>query len=189
MMPVASSAAAPSPPPLMRPALRWALVGAACATAAVAMLPEDEAGVVTAPARTPGPVAERQPVAPGPPMAPAPAPAPRAAEPAAQAAAWPPLSRAALTAWVPPPPPPRPQPAPPAAAPAPAPPPGFPYRWIGQIDEAGQLRVFLVDAQRLIAVAPGETVEPGWRFEGVGAGGLQLTWLATGQVVQVAGAP
>lgn len=185
--------------PTMRPALRWALLASACAAAVVAVLPEDRAAsdaVVAMPARArPGAkpvVAAAAVVAPARAASPG---APGTTGPARPEAGtggqpWPPLSRAAQAAWVPAAAPPR------AAVPAsavlvaaPAPPPSFSYEWIGQLDEAGRLRVFLVDAQRVWAVAPGETIAPGWRVEGVNASGLQLTWLPTGAAVQVAARP
>jgi hypothetical protein len=71
--------------------------------------------------------------------------------------------------------------------PPPAPPPPFAYQWLGQLEEDGQVRVFLAGPQRTLAVAYGEVVEQRWRVEGVAAGRLQLTWLPTGATVFVAG--
>ena len=198
-----SSSTSPGTKPAMRPALRWALMGSACAAAVVAWLPEgagDGDAALVLPARA-------RPMS-SPISSPISSPVAAVADGAAVArmasphtpglalhntgagSPWPPLSRAAQAAWVPAAPPPR-VAAPASAAPlaAPAPPPSFPYQWIGQIDEAGRLRVFLVDARRLWAVAPGETVDPGWRVDGVDANGLQLTWLATGATVQIAAGP
>ena len=190
--------------PMMRPALRWALIAAGCAAGVVAWLPEDEVAVVVptragatrikagfassaaASAPTTSAAAASADVAPD--QSADSAESARSSQ--ASNAGWPPLSRAAQAAWVPLPPPPRAQaPAVVASVAAPEPTPSFPYQWIGEIDEAGQVRVFLVDAQRLWAVAPGETVAPGWRVDTISAGSLQLTWLATGAVVQLAARP
>lgn len=172
----------------MRPGLRWALLVAACAAAVVALLPEDKGDVQvvgTVHARA-SPVPRT--VAATAIAAATNAPVPSPAETRA-GAPWPPLSRAAQAAWVPVPPPRVAAPASAVQVLAPEPAPSFPYQWIGQIDEAGQMRVFLADAQRIRAVTPGETMESGWRLDGVSASGLQLTWLATGAAVQVAPRP
>jgi hypothetical protein len=180
--------------PAMRPALRWALAGSACAAAVMAWLPVEEADgdttlVLTArgtPVAAAGAIAAAELAssrAGGQNMA-----VPVSIDPDA-GAPWPPLSRAAQAAWVPAPPPRVALPASAALVAVVVAPPSFPYQWIGQMDDAGRLRVFLVDAQRLWAVSPGETVEPGWRFDGIDADGLKLTWLATGAVIQVAARP
>lgn len=109
-----------------------------------------------------------------------------AAPPLAGRAPWPAMPSGARAAWLPPPPPP-PPPAPPPVVPPPAPPPAFGYQWLGQIEEDGQVRVFLSNAQRTLAPVFGEVVDQRWRVDAIAAGRLQLTWLATGATVYVAG--
>lgn len=187
----------------MRPALRWALAGAAVSAAAVSWLPADDsaalADVQRAPPAAPAgwnaaaqaaaatraapPVAARlaaTPAAPSTVTSPPPRDTVRAP--------WPPLAAAALAAWTPPPSA-RPLPPPPAASQPAPPPPAFPYRWIGQLEEDGRLRIFVADAQKLWAVGPGEMLGPSWRVDGANADQLQLTWLPTGAAVSVAARP
>ena len=102
---------------------------------------------------------------------------------------WPALPPGARAAWLPAPPPP-PRPPPPAAAPVvppPAPPPAFGYQWLGQIEEDGQVRIFLSNAQRTLAPVLGEVIDQRWRLDAITADRLQLTWLPTGATVYVAG--
>lgn len=187
MTPSMTSTAAPT----MRPALRWALLGAACAAAAVALLPDGEVASVAPTRATASRPAINATATPAVPDATSVSTSTSTSTGTSvnTGRPWPPLSRAAQAAWEPAPPRRAAAPAPVALAEAPPPTPTFPYQWIGQIDEAGRVRVFLVDAQRLWAVAPGETVEPGWRVDGINAGNLQLTWLATGATVQLAARP
>ena len=121
-------------------------------------------------------------LAPSPPAALAEAPA------ATSRTAWPALSPSARQAWTPPPPPPPPPPPapPPAVVPPPAPPPAFPYEWLGQIEEEGQVRFFLAGPQRTLAVRAGEVLDQRWRINGAEAGRLLLTWLPTDTAVSVA---
>jgi hypothetical protein len=179
--------------PVMRPALRWALGIAALLTGAVAWLPEEEPPVLR-----PSTVAR---AAPGP-AARVPAPLERTGErtgerPVADAPSltaetpWPAPTAAALAAWRAAP---RAVPARPAAPPPPppaepAPPPPLPYQWIGQIEEEGRPRFFLADAQALWPVSPGEALATGWRVDGLQAGQLQFTWLATGATVLLPARP
>lgn len=76
-----------------------------------------------------------------------------------------------------------------AAASEPPPPPAFPYQWFGQMEVEGQTRLFIASPQRVWAVFPGEVLEQKWRIDGVSAGRLQLTWLATGAAVTLAARP
>lgn len=103
---------------------------------------------------------------------------------------WPPLSREAQAAWAGTPPPAAktsPAAATPASAPAAAPPaPPFPYTWLGQIEQDGQLRFFLANPTRTLVVAEGEELEGGWRVGGLRDGRLQATWLATEETVSLA---
>ena len=101
--------------------------------------------------------------------------------------AWPALSPAARQAWTPPPPPSRAASTlPPQAAPPPLPPPAFPYQWLGQIEQEGELRFFLAGPQHILAVRAGEVLDQRWRINGSDAGRLQLTWLPTDTAVSVA---
>lgn len=103
---------------------------------------------------------------------------------------WPPLSREAQAAWAGTPAPAATTPpaaATPASAPAAAPSaPPFPYTWLGQIEQDGQLRFFLANPTRTLVVAEGEAIEGGWRVGGLRDGHLQATWLATEETVSLA---
>ena len=101
---------------------------------------------------------------------------------------WPALPPGARAAWLPaPPPPPPPPPSPAPVVPPPAPPPAFGYQWLGQIEEDGQVRIFLSNAQRTLAPVLGEVIDQRWRLDAITAERLQLTWLPTGATVYVAG--
>lgn len=120
-----------------------------------------------------------------------PTPLPDAPVPAAMTAAttvartaWPALSPAARQAWTPPLPPPPPPP-PPVVVPPPAPPPAFPYQWLGQIEEEGQVRFFLANAQRTVALRAGDVLDQRWRINGADDTRLLLTWLPTETAVSV----
>lgn len=113
-----------------------------------------------------------------------PAPSTTVGAPTATRGDWPALSDAARRAWLPPPPPP-PPPAPPPAAPGPPPTPAFPYQWIGQIEDEHGPQLFLAGPHRTLAVRVGEEIDRRWRVDSAASGRLQLTWLATGAVVQV----
>lgn len=115
---------------------------------------------------------------------PDPAPSTTVGAPAATRGDWPALTDAARRAWLPPPPPP-PPPAPPPTAPIPPPTPAFPYQWIGQIEDEHGPQLFLAGPHRTLAVRVGEEIDRRWRVDSVASGRLQLTWLATGAVVQV----
>jgi hypothetical protein len=96
---------------------------------------------------------------------------------------WPEASEAALAAWSPPPPP----PAPPVALAAPPKPkaPAFPYQWIGQLDDGESPQALLSSPQRSFGVRAGDVLEGRWRVERVASRGLQVTWLPTGDLVDV----
>jgi hypothetical protein len=97
--------------------------------------------------------------------------------------AWPQASDAALAAWSPPPPPAAP-PQPPAAAPK-AKAPTFPYQWIGQLDDGETPQALLSSPQRSFGVRAGDVLEGRWRVERIATRGLQVTWLPTGDLVDV----
>lgn len=106
-------------------------------------------------------------------------------EPAAAVrTAWPEASEAALAAWSPPPPPPAP-PAPQAAPPR-AKAPAFPYQWIGQLDDGETTQALLSSPQRSFGVRAGDVLDGRWRVERIASRGLQVTWLPTGDLVDVA---
>ncbi len=173
----------------MRPALRWALALAASGTLAVSWLPDEPDVVVASASSHAAPVPGATP-APRPLVAAAataPVPASSAVSPVLRGS-WPSLSGAARSAWLPAAAPPPPPPAAPASVPE-APPPPFPYQWIGQVEEDGSTRIFLAGPQRLWVVVPGEVLDERWRVEGIDAGRLQLTWLATGAGITVAARP
>jgi len=176
----------------MRPVLRWTLVGAAAAAIGVSWLPDEpEAPVVQAARRTslPAPLmtaAAATRSATAAPLTSAAVTTDTAPQPAR--AAWPDLPPAARKAWVPPPPPAPPPPAP-VVVPPPAPPPAFPYQWLGQLEDNGRLQVFLGGPLRTLVVKPGDELDQQWRVDGVDAGRLQITWLATGQAISVAARP
>lgn len=110
------------------------------------------------------------------------------APPAERASATPPPTTAAWGV--------APLPPPPAAAPRPvqavvvAPPPPqappFPYTWIGRVDDGTQPQALLEGATRTLSVKPRDVIDGQWRVEAVDAQGVRLTWLPTGQPVQVA---
>jgi hypothetical protein len=109
---------------------------------------------------------------------------PTSREPAAAGrTAWPEASEAALAAWSPPPPP----PAPPVALAAPPKPkaPAFPYQWIGQLDDGETPQALLSSPQRSFGVRAGDVLEGRWRVERIASRGLQVTWLPTGDLVDV----
>ena len=167
----------------MRPALRWALLGAAGLAVGVSLLPEDPGPtVLPAQARPREAPSAPRPVAPQAVRSDAALPGTR--EP------WPALGAGVVSAWVPLPPP-----APRAAAPvasAPvlvAPPPAFPYQWLGQLQEDGRVRIFLASARATHAASPGDVLDAQWRVDGIRDGQLQLTWLATQTAVSVAPRP
>ncbi len=182
----------------MRAPLRWSLAAAAGLAVAVSWLPDDETdAVVQAPVRATGTRLPTPPPLPLPLHSAPPSRAVQAPEAGMAAVAstaadprsdWPALSGAARRAWLP-----RPAPAPPAPASAaasePPPPPAFPYQWFGQMEVEGQTRLFIASPQRVWAVFPGEVLDQKWRIDGVSAGRLQLTWLATGAAVTLAARP
>lgn len=132
---------------------------------------------------------------------PGPGPGPKAVAAAASTAApWPaaPAGRAsgsaapATVAWGTVPPPPA-APAPvlqrAAVQPAPAAPPqapAFPYTWIGRVDDGAQPQALLEGPNRTLSVRPRDVIDGQWRVDAVDAQGVRLTWLPTGQPVQVA---
>lgn len=127
------------------------------------------------------------PVRPRPPSATSdPAPALQSAQPSAEArrTPWPDASEAALAAWSPPAPPP-PAPTLRAAPPKPQAPP-FPYQWIGRLDDGESPQVLLSGTHRSFGVRAGEVLEGKWRVERIAAQAMQVTWLPTGDLVDVA---
>jgi len=150
-----------------------ALLATLGASAWVAVLPDEEAPVVAdalarpaEPAALPGPAG----------LASAPAAVPRPRE------AWGAVPRAALAAWS----------APAAAAPRPAAsapvrqaPPKFPYAWIGRLDDSGDVQALLSNAERRFGARAGDVLDGRWRIERVAATRLQLSWLPTGETVNV----
>ncbi len=153
--------------------LGTALLATLGASAWVAVLPDgDEPVVVDAVARLAQPASR-------------PGPAGLDAAPAAVARpreAWGTAPRAALAAWS----------APAAAAPKPAasapvrlPPPKFPYAWIGRLDDSGDVQALLSNAERSFGARAGDVLDGRWRIERVAATRLQLSWLPTGETVNV----
>ncbi len=115
------------------------------------------------------------------PSRPAPAASPRAT-PARPLSAWGPPAPGALVAWSAP----AAAPAPPAAsAAARTPPPRFPYTWIGRVDDGAQVQALLNGPQRSFGVRAGEVLDGRWRVEAIAATRLRLTWLPTGEAVNV----
>jgi hypothetical protein len=190
----------------MRPALRWALIGAAGLAVGVSLLPEDPSPTV--PPATPrrvlpdaqagGRAAAAVSVAParGGLQQGASTPQPVAPQASRSGAAqpgtrepWPALGAGVVSAWVPPPPPAPRAAAPAASVPALVPPPAFPYQWLGQLEEDGRVRIFLASARATHAASPGDVLDAQWRVDGIQNGRLQLTWLATQTAVSVASRP
>jgi len=102
---------------------------------------------------------------------------------AARRSAWPEPSATALAAWSGPPPsamPAAPQPGPPQPKAQP-----FPYQWIGQLDDGDTVQALLSGPQRSFGVRAGEVLDGRWRVERLGIRGLQVTWLPTGDQVDV----
>jgi hypothetical protein len=98
---------------------------------------------------------------------------------------WPEPNAGALAAWAPI----RAAQQTPAAAPAPPErprPPAFPYQWIGQLDEGGDPRALLSGSHRSFGVRSGDVIDGRWRIEQVSGRNLQLTWVPTGERVDVA---
>lgn len=92
---------------------------------------------------------------------------------------WPASTAAGLLAWGPPTAPVAPLPAaPPPALPAPPPQaPPFPYQWIGRLDEAGSLSVWLNSADRVAVLRVGALLDSQWRLDRIDERSLQFTWL------------
>lgn len=98
---------------------------------------------------------------------------------------WPSLDDAALAAWsgptlpevsaettsASPPPPPR--------------PPAFPYQWIGRLDDGSTPQALLSGSHRSFGVRAGDLLDGRWRVEQIASQGLQLTWVPTGDRVDV----
>lgn len=63
--------------------------------------------------------------------------------------------------------------------------PAFPYRWIGRFEDSDGVQVFLAGAQGILSVRSGQTIDGRWKLNQVQERQLQLTWLATGEPVQV----
>lgn len=141
----------------------------------LALQPEPVAEVVaTAPVRPGPPTSVRDPLA-----------AARTAQHGASTGrtAWPEASAAALAAWSPPKPP-TPPPAPQAAPPKPQAPP-FPFQWIGRLDDGESPQALLSGTHRSFGVRAGDVLEGRWRVERIASRGLQVTWLPTGDRVDV----
>ncbi|MDC8785702.1 hypothetical protein [Roseateles koreensis] len=92
---------------------------------------------------------------------------------------WADAREAQFAAWSPPPPP-----APPVVAKGPPPPPPppvappFPYQVMGRLVDGVEAQVFLVSANRSIAVKVGDVVDAQWRVENISEqGALKLLWL------------
>ncbi len=102
---------------------------------------------------------------------------------AAPRTAWPEPSATALAAWSAPPPPA--PPAAPQAAPARPKAPPFPYQWIGQLDDGDTVQALLSSPQRSFGVRAGDVLDGRWRVERLALRGLQVTWLPTGDQVDV----
>ena len=72
-----------------------------------------------------------------------------------------------------------------ASAPERLPPPRFPYTWIGQVDDGTQVQALLNGPLRSFGVHAGEVLDGRWRVEQIAATRLQLTFLPTGEAVNV----
>ena len=82
----------------------------------------------------------------------------------------PPPAPPAPVVWQPPPEPPPPQ----------APP--LPFKYLGRLQESAERTVwYLLQGERLIVVASGESVDNTYRIDGAEAGQLRLTYLPLGQ--------
>jgi hypothetical protein len=79
--------------------------------------------------------------------------------------------------WLPPPPPPPPPPAPKA--------PPLPFVYLGQIDEAGRIAVFLGQQQRTLIVRSGDTIDGTYRIESVTPTGATFLYLPLGELQQL----
>lgn len=71
-------------------------------------------------------------------------------------------------AWTPPPP-----------APAPPPPeaPALPFEFIGKLDDAERLRVFLTRGERIYTVTVGDVIDGTYRVERIGGSEMVMTYL------------
>lgn len=80
----------------------------------------------------------------------------------------------------PPPAPPPPPPPPPPAPPPPLPPlaaPPLPFRYMGRLDEAATVKVFLQRGDRVYAVAVGDVIDGTYRLEQIDEARLTLVYL------------
>jgi hypothetical protein len=151
-----------------------ALAATLAATAGVALVPEPTPTMVAAmPTRQPAP-RSAAPAVPSQGSAAA-LSLPITVEPRAP---WPDVDPAALGAWMPPPP----ATAPAAVASAPAAPvvPGFPYRWIGRLDDGPSRIALLAGPQRSVGVRAGDVIDGSWRVDTIADTRIELTWLPGG---------
>ena len=106
---------------------------------------------------------------------------------AAARAPWPEPPRTARLAWGAPPPPP-PQATPSLAVAVPSPP-RFPYAWIGRLEEGSPpdrvTTALLAGPQRSVGVRAGDVLDTHWRIDRIAPTALQLTWLPTGQTLNL----
>ncbi len=158
---------------------RFALMAALLVTLAttgwLALQPDDEAQPAVA--ALVAPVEKRRPASP------TPGPAARQPHtPARPVSAWGTPAPGAVAAWAAPA---TVQAALPASAPERSAPPRFPYTWIGRVDDGASVQALLNGPQRSFGVRAGEVLDGRWRVEAIAATRLQLTWLPTGEAVNV----
>lgn len=77
--------------------------------------------------------------------------------------------------WQPPPPPPEPLPAPVAQEPAQAPP--LPFKYLGRLEEDGQVAVFLAEGNQHPRLVRKGDQWPNYRVDNITSEGMQLTYL------------
>jgi hypothetical protein len=115
---------------------------------------------------------------------PASTPAPARSGAEARRTPWPDPTDSALAAWSPPPAPAA-EPTQRAAPPRPQAPP-FPYQWIGRLDDGEFVQVLLSGTHRSFGVRAGEVLDGKWRVDQITGQVMQVTWLPTGDRVDVA---
>ncbi len=76
---------------------------------------------------------------------------------------------APVPAWTPPPAPP--------VAPPPATAPALPFEFIGKLDDAERLRVFLTRGEKIYTVTVGDVIDGTYRVERIGGSEMVLTYL------------
>lgn len=106
-------------------------------------------------------------------------------EPAAVPPPKPVASKPVAVVVAPPPPPPEPQ------GPPPAPP--FPYQMVGLLEQDGSTSAWLASTtgagSSTRTVLPEQVIDSRWRVDTISPRGMSVTWLQTGQAIQIKYAP